>query len=350
MTIQSSIDFILDKIFFFSKKSYKKRLKTRRLVLVTDEGVKSLNISPKAQLIAVISVLIILWWLSFSTFKYLSVADSYSYKNEIIENLSKSNDKLKKRVELLNSNLSQVDKYFKKINIIKNKKSSKINLNKDIIENSKSNSEEVLLFKIQNEMTERIKYLEKAFEYSGLSLNGNDFKSKNLAKGGIFIPDPGEIRFDKDLFEGSIHHLVVLESLIDAMPTLSPAKNYRVSSTFGYRKDPINSRRAIHNGLDLVAKKNSNILGTADGVITFAGRNGGYGLMVEIQHANKFKTRYAHLKSISVKLGQKVTKNQPVGIQGSTGRSTGDHLHYEVLLNDNHMNPDDFINLGKYLF
>ncbi|NMM41613.1 M23 family metallopeptidase [Pseudoalteromonas arctica] len=130
-----------------------------------------------------------------------------------------------------------------------------------------------------------------------------------------------------------------LENLLSELPQTLPAANYYISSSFGLRKDPVNKRHAYHKGVDLAGWHKTEIFAPADGIVLRAGRNGGYGNFIELQHKNGFVTRFGHLNKINVKKGQTVTKNDVIGLMGSTGRSTGTHLHYEVLLNDKHVNP-----------
>ncbi|CCQ09383.1 Peptidase, M23/M37 family [Pseudoalteromonas luteoviolacea B = ATCC 29581] len=130
-----------------------------------------------------------------------------------------------------------------------------------------------------------------------------------------------------------------LEQVIAALPSALPAEEFYVSSNYGLRKDPITGQRAFHKGVDLAGWHKTKIFAPADGKITKAGRNGGYGNFIEIQHANGVKTRFGHLHTIKVKKGQQVTKQDVIALMGSTGRSTSTHLHYEVLHNNKHINP-----------
>lgn len=130
-----------------------------------------------------------------------------------------------------------------------------------------------------------------------------------------------------------------LENLLNELPQTLPAADYYISSSFGLRKDPMNKRHAYHKGVDLAGRHKSKIFAPASGTVLRAGRNGGYGNFIELKHKNGFVTRFGHLNKINVKKGQEINKNDVIGLMGSTGRSTGTHLHYEVLLNDKHVNP-----------
>lgn len=112
-----------------------------------------------------------------------------------------------------------------------------------------------------------------------------------------------------------------------------------VTSEFGYRTHPITGKRAMHTGIDIGAKTGTDIHAAGDGVVIFSGKKGGYGNIVEIRHANGVETRYAHNSANLVKVGDLVQKGQVIGKVGSTGRSTGPHLHFEVRKNGQAVNP-----------
>ncbi|MCG8491923.1 MAG: peptidoglycan DD-metalloendopeptidase family protein [Sneathiellales bacterium] len=139
-------------------------------------------------------------------------------------------------------------------------------------------------------------------------------------------------------------------SIMKYIPLSRPTDRGYVSSSFGMRRDPFRKKRAFHAGIDISGPKNTPILATAPGKVSFVGRNGAYGLLVEIDHGQGFKTKYGHLKKIYVKKGQTVEFRTKVGLMGSTGRSTGRHVHYEVLFNDKPLDPAKFFKAGNYAF
>jgi murein DD-endopeptidase MepM/ murein hydrolase activator NlpD len=112
------------------------------------------------------------------------------------------------------------------------------------------------------------------------------------------------------------------------------------SSAFGWRNDPFRGRRKFHNGVDLRAAYGTEVPTAAPGKVTFAGERGAYGLLVVVEHPNGIETRYAHLSSTAVQPGDSVAAGQTIGRVGSTGRSTGPHLHFEVLLDGKRVNPE----------
>ncbi len=135
----------------------------------------------------------------------------------------------------------------------------------------------------------------------------------------------------------------LLEELVLALPSFSPAQVERMSSGFGYRRDPFNGGGAMHAGLDFTGVHASPILAAAPGRISFVGRQGGYGNTVEIDHGHGIMTRYAHLSGFSARVGDRVAAGRQVGRMGSTGRSTGTHLHFEVRVNGTAVNPRRFL-------
>lgn len=141
-----------------------------------------------------------------------------------------------------------------------------------------------------------------------------------------------------------------LQRLLRRLPLAAPLDSYVQMSSYGKRRDPINGNWAMHHGIDLVAATNSPVRSAAPGVVVFAGTNGNYGRMVEVDHGLGIRTRYGHLSTVSVRKGQTVGYRQPIGVIGSTGRSTGLHLHYEVLVKDTPHDPMRFIEAGKDVF
>lgn len=146
---------------------------------------------------------------------------------------------------------------------------------------------------------------------------------------------------------GVLESLLLDRELEQAMlPTGSPVRSGYASSTYGTRIDPFSGRSHFHSGVDFNGPRGSDILSVADGVVVFSGRHPGYGNMVDIDHGNGVTTRYAHLSGILVTVGQVVAKGTVLGRAGSTGRSTGPHLHYEVRLDGEAIDPRRYIKAG----
>ncbi len=132
-----------------------------------------------------------------------------------------------------------------------------------------------------------------------------------------------------------------------AIPSRRPIDAMRLSSGYGMRVHPVTGRLARHNGIDIPAPHGTPIYATADGIVGRAQRLGGYGLYVEVEHGNGIQTRYGHMSSFIVTSGQRVKKGDILGYVGSTGRSTGNHLHYEVRIAGTPVNPIPFVESGE---
>lgn len=124
-------------------------------------------------------------------------------------------------------------------------------------------------------------------------------------------------------------------------------KRTYLSSNYGMRTDPFSNKQRWHAGIDIAGGYNAPIVASADGLITFAGYRFGYGIMVEVTHSNGIRTRYGHMNQAMVRNGQSVKAGEVVGLMGSSGRSTGPHLHFEVLLGEHKVNPYPFIKDGR---
>jgi murein DD-endopeptidase MepM/ murein hydrolase activator NlpD len=138
-----------------------------------------------------------------------------------------------------------------------------------------------------------------------------------------------------------------LQKLVQILPLAAPLDSYRFESPFGPRVDPFNHRKAFHTGVDLSAPYRTHVMSTAPGIVIYAGADGEFGRLVEIDHGHGIVTRYAHLHRTLVVKGQKVPAHFPVGELGSTGRSTGPHVHYEVVVDGTQLDPAKFIGAGK---
>jgi murein DD-endopeptidase MepM/ murein hydrolase activator NlpD len=126
-----------------------------------------------------------------------------------------------------------------------------------------------------------------------------------------------------------------------------PILNGYISSVYGWRADPFNGRRALHPGIDFAGAAGSDVLAVAGGTVQEAGPTEGYGLTVEVNHGNGYVTRYGHNSRLAVKVGDKIEKGQKIASMGSSGRSTGPHVHFEVLLNGVQVNPAQYIAAGQ---
>lgn len=354
----------------------KQCLAAKKIVIISEKGISSLPVSFKFQAIISVFVLLSMIWVSYSTGKYFAYEDIISEKDREIWDTNATKQDLQYQVADLNDNLVELNKYFDKIKrldqlaknkdkIFKGKKRKDANIapatksekhSKKDQENAKFSS---ILSNIRNKVSQRISSLESIIGITGLDIEkiaDNNIKLKESLpnksasnQGGPLEPTSAQISDHTD-FEDNISYLLELENTIHSMPLIAPMKRYWISSTYGKRKDPIRKVHAYHGGLDLVGAHKSKVYTTAPGVIKFAGTGGAYGRMIEVDHGSGITTRYGHLSKLLVKKGEQVKRGQVVGLQGSTGRSTGPHLHYEVRYNKKTYDPKNFLKAGKYVF
>ncbi|HEX9807615.1 MAG TPA: M23 family metallopeptidase [Alteraurantiacibacter sp.] len=147
----------------------------------------------------------------------------------------------------------------------------------------------------------------------------------------------------------SLARMDALERSLAGIPQVMPADIDLISSGFGYRRDPFTGIAAMHPGLDFRGSTGEPILAAANGKVSFVGRKTGYGKVVEISHGNGLMTRYAHMSAFRAQVGQRVTAGDVIGAIGSTGRSTGPHLHFEVRVNNRAVNPRPFLETAPHV-
>jgi murein DD-endopeptidase MepM/ murein hydrolase activator NlpD len=147
----------------------------------------------------------------------------------------------------------------------------------------------------------------------------------------------------------SLSRLRILETATSQAPFARPTNTSAQSSGFGLRTDPFTGHLAPPPGLDIPAPRMTPVFATAEGVVAYAGRRGTYGNIIEIDHGHGLRTRFAHLAALSVRVGQRVDPRQQIGAIGSTGRSTGPHLHYEVWVDGQPKDPEAFLRAGDHV-
>jgi len=181
-------------------------------------------------------------------------------------------------------------------------------------------------------------------------LNPQQIARRTSAQGGPYIPWSEDLGAADDAFSdlaASLARLNALERGLAAIPSGRPTDSPVLTSSYGYRRDPFTRRAAFHAGLDFPGASGQPILAAARGRVSFVGGQHGYGQTVEVDHGNGIMTRYAHLSGYTVRVGQQVPRGAKLGRMGSTGRSTGTHLHFEVRVNGAPINPRRFLEVNQ---
>lgn len=375
---------------------YKVIFAKRTVLLVTNDKIRTINLGPILQGALLITII----WvghLFIQSLRYNSVINS---KIAEIDRLNSVNSYFSQEFDILNEKLKKVNEYlisvtgsvhkvnetpsnFKEPRSFKEKDLSKedketMNLIKDA---------EAKLAVLKSVTQTRIGKIENAINITGLNIKNlpqkqvlNKAKSQEQnfslqqkeitldshGQGGPLVEEDDEIdkelskmiaeneKKERDLdeltFKSEIDYLMVLEKLAILMPLSRPMKNYYISSGFGRRVDPITGRMALHRGLDFVGVNKEKIISPSQGKVVLAGKYSAYGNAIVIDHGFGISSRYGHLSAIKVKKGQIVKKGDLIALQGSSGRSTGPHLHYEVRYKNIPLNPRKFIQAGEALF
>ena len=373
----------------------------KEIIFRSGARAKVFNISSKMQIFALIVVVLIGVWSAFSYHMYHKsdklmtkldrTRDAYAdlmsdfvavYKNinAMFTLLSEDNpeespdlDRYKQQAQLMEDKIKQItdnEDWLKKEGMDKN-----VTIRDAVLERDRALSERALLLskikqleasvqKLEISEMEILNKVEKISETEAQKIKdaiSNINKSikrqkkyynplaggKKDGSGGTFEPAP-EVDNEElskkmqDVFL-KIDDLSYYREVLKSVPLGKPIWNYHLSSPFGHRSDPFNKKSAAHKGVDLAANKGNIVKVMADGKVTRSEWVNGYGNFLEIDHENGFKTKYAHLNRLYVKKGQKVKQGEQIAEVGSTGRSTGPHLHYEVIFNGTNVDPMAFI-------
>lgn len=379
----------------------KRLFHVKKIIVVTDHAVDYYPLGRGIQMLAISSVLGFVSWASYSTGSFVAAQSQIEAKNRKIEVVSSENRKIEGKFSLLKRDLVRLQGEGKELSdytkfVIaqyeggddKAKPGSNVGLHDVAYGSELAENQELIMERIEflEDRIERLKEDNESFveairlrtrnkieefediiNMTGLSAQALELKQsaleseeeerlsasnrtdKESPKGGPYIPESTADVMDREkkLFD-QIDQMMTLHGVIDTLPLNLPLKG-KYTSGFGSRLDPFTRRLARHTGLDIAGPVGSRIHATNDGTVSFTGKKGAYGNMIDIQHGLGISTRYGHLSKILVKDGQKVKAGDVIGIQGSTGRSTGNHVHYEVRYNDTPLNPKNFIKAGQHV-
>ena len=208
---------------------------------------------------------------------------------------------------------------------------------------------------VEDSMESRVRRMRGVFTDLGLDMAQLEAATPRSAVGGPFVPV--KLPADAGAFERQLHRISLtrvqmqrLNATLSLVPYRKPVVGeVEFTSGFGVRSDPFLGRPAMHTGLDFRAATGDPVRATANGKIVSSGWMGGYGRMVEVDHGNGLSTRYGHLSEIHVRVGDVVKIGQVIGAVGSTGRSTGPHLHYETRIDGDPVDPQKFLRAGVRL-
>lgn len=257
----------------------------------------------------------------FLIHSFIRLKDDYQAKIENLKTLKEINQQQKQEINTLEQKTSEIEEKLKTITELQETVKQMVGLQKTDEDNNPQSTSRGGSQIIRNDfLTYNTNNIEKHIDDLSILLDQSKEDLKNL------IDD-----VDKKL------------KYLDAKPNLMPTTG-RITSGFGYRRNPFGSGREFHTGIDIANSYNTEIKAAGSGVVTFAGYNGGYGRVIMISHGYGYQSIYGHNNKILVKVGQKVEKGQVIALMGSTGRSTGPHLHFEIRYYGKAVNPKTVIN------
>jgi murein DD-endopeptidase MepM/ murein hydrolase activator NlpD len=355
-------------------KTYKRWFHTRSIIIMSEQKVRHLPINGHVQFVVLVALLGGVCWSTYSTDRFLTARAVVKEQKQTIRSVAS---------DRVNMNFGSVLRPVVASSVASRRApQTSISLSDPMLAlsgpdpkalyahiarleqqvSALKTSNEAIIQHVKEKTASNIDVLENIIRKTGLNEDElkkialkNEKKSRSpmeAAEGGPFIPaelgDLGDSEDARTLFS-NLDELSTLRQIVGNLPLARPIQNASEQSGFGHRIDPFTRRLAFHSGLDLSGPDGSKALSTAAGKVVSAGRNNAYGNAVDIDHGYGIVTRYAHLSRILVNEGDIVAAGQPIGIQGSTGRSTGAHLHYEVRYHDKPLNPINFLSVRRYV-
>lgn len=335
----------------------------RRIVIVSEGKASTIAISRNLQIAVAVVVLLGICLLPFSAGRIVAVSNNLGTKSFV----TGAAGSMEQRVEVLQNDILLLEEYLRALHKYDNfdiykkdggsepQRSDSGNASDAVSELEQKRDD--IMINLKKRTLVRIISIENFLKSAGLNyaqITGKQHSGiMGLAgenAGGPYIPlninDVANMEQDKYItpeFIDQLNYLYELQQIVNDLPFSNPVAYKKVSSYYGVRHDPFNGTLSMHAGMDLQGDHGSQVASTGPGKVDFAGWKGAYGNMVEIDHGYGFKTRYGHLSQIIVKEGDDITRGQIVGVQGCTGRCTGEHVHYEVRINDVPVNPMTYL-------
>lgn len=263
-------------------------------------------------------------------------ATSHTLQNSLMRNKIET---LENEIQEISNNRIELKKEIASINDSNTQHLSDLKVRHDLETTTLQLENAKLMSNAVSELNERSELIESVMSNVGVKIKKDNKAKGNNNSGGPYIPLK-ETSYD-DLLDKADNYLKTIKSIPVGRPVSGA-----ITSRYGKRLDPVNGKSASHTGVDIRGKRGEKIFATASGTVTKAFKNGGYGNYVEIDHGNGYKTRFAHMQNFVVKKGERIEQGQLIGQVGNTGRSTGPHLHYEILLSNKTVNPSKFLKIA----
>jgi murein DD-endopeptidase MepM/ murein hydrolase activator NlpD len=361
----------------------------KNVVVVSQHAVDHYALSLRSQCLAASAILLVVGAASYSMGRYVNTKKDLVLATNDLQQVQAEHEKISGEYSLLKKDLLKINAQGESLSdyaqFVIEQYSNNADMSVEVDENldpvAKGNSSNLLgrLDFLERELEkekqdkkhfmntihqitrDKVKILEEAVKITGMEdeLSSAIQKKRGLAvpdgafegQGGPFTPYTGELNeeeLEQSLID-EVSYLATMSDVVNALPIASPMPNARRTSGYGKRRDPFHRGMANHTGIDFAGSYNSRVLATATGRVVYAGYKGAYGKTVTVSHGHGITSQYSHMSRIDVRVGQYVSKGTSVGRQGSTGRSTGQHLHYEVRYHNRPLDPSRFLNAGYYV-
>jgi murein DD-endopeptidase MepM/ murein hydrolase activator NlpD len=331
MTVKSSMSkMVIDRLqqtFYAVKKIIRHRKITFFILSYTGSTIKQITVSRRflGGISACVTVFVILS--AFVGYDYYAIKTTFN-KQKLESKIAKQKDKILAQRQ-------QIEKFSNDIDILKSTLVELNNFEKKIriIANIEKPAEDDSLFGVGGSTPEDLDSQTPSIENPNGLMREMHSRTRQLTLASIH---------QKNGLEYLYNELVRQRNLLSSTPSIRPATGW-ISSRFGYRESPFTGLREFHKGLDIANHKGTPIIAPGDGTVTFAGSKGFMGKLVVINHGHGMVSRYGHLEKILVERNQNVKRGDTIGHMGNSGRGTGPHVHYEVLLNGIPVNPEKYI-------
>lgn len=355
---------------FFGKLFHK-----RSIIIISERKTNHVSLSGALQFSLIIAIIGCVGWASYSTGSYMAARTVLEQRDETIKSVASSRIDTNFKYTVANMQPQRLgpiasaytlpltdpaytlasvnhEKLFARIALLENKVKELRSANAEIIQTvrEKTHGKIVDMEDIIRKTGLNPDVLKQEAARLRRERQQNAGDGDSASQGGPFIPMETPGTDSSDLFgkelSGKLDQLALLSDIVGTLPLGMPIAKAENHSNFGRRVDPFTGRLAFHAGVDLAASPGAEVKASGAGKVISAGWNGAYGNAIDVEHGLGIVTRYGHLSGIKVSVGDIVKKGQTIGVQGSTGRSTGPHLHYEVRYKDKPINPNNFLTAG----
>ncbi len=353
--------------FEILKKIRKNNNKT--VILLSDEKVYYFRLNPFFQLFLLVSAIIISSFLTYHITIYIKSQGNIQEKDHKIFIGETINKNLSNYLKFVIGEINEINKSLSEIGISREREKEKARDTKEklSLESEKILTEEDLelakkdiratISKLDKTIDKRINEITLALNNAELAsilkrkqiYNYQDYKNNNLVVQNINFSAQEIASATLSEAKFKLEYIKILQDFVEKLPTATPIKGVRITSSYGVRFHPILKGHIFHHGIDFKGFSNAPVHATADAKVKFAGWSNSYGNLIILDHGNDIITIYAHLSALRVKNGQTIKKNDIIGLQGSTGRSSGEHLHYEVRHKGKSINPVKFLKINEVI-